>query len=99
MAHRWRSATAVVLAVAAGAVLNYELVAKAPLLLGGEAPGGWAARRAERSVRYRRLTGFPPLDHLLHEGDEAARYYAVLLDRDQNRRRRWTSSSRARYAR
>ena len=79
MAVRLRKAILVLVALLLGGLGNYEMVAKAPVWLGGPAPGWRAARRAERSVHYRPLTGIPPLDRLLHEGDEAAVYYASLL--------------------
>jgi len=77
--HRLRIAILIVSAVAGGALVNYETVSKAPVLLGGKVPGWLSARRAQRAVSYRRLTGVPPLDHLLHEGDEAVFFYRDLL--------------------
>jgi len=76
--HRLQTAILVLLGIATGALINYETVAKAPLLLGGNLPGWLAARRAERAVHYRKLTGLAPLDHLLHEGSEAVFFYRDL---------------------
>jgi len=63
------------LIVALGA---YELTAKSPSLLGTPLPGWWATDRAEHLVRWTQPTRILPLDKLLHEGREAARFYALL---------------------
>ncbi len=56
----------------------YEITAKSPTLLGDPLPGWWATDRAERSTRWNPPTGFLPLDKLLHEGEEAVRFYRFL---------------------
>jgi hypothetical protein len=56
----------------------YEITAKSPALLGKPLPGWWATVRAERTTRWNPPTGFLPLDKLLHEGEEAARFYRFL---------------------
>jgi hypothetical protein len=56
----------------------YELTAKSPLLTGQPLPGWWATERAERTTRWQPPTGVFALDKLLHEGEEAARFYATL---------------------
>ena len=56
----------------------YEVTAKSPTLLGGPLPGWRATVQAERTTRWNPPTGFLPLDKLLHEGEEALRYYRIL---------------------
>jgi hypothetical protein len=56
----------------------YEITAKSPTLLGDPLPGWWATDRAERTTHWDPPTGFLPLDKLLHEGEEAARFYHFL---------------------
>ncbi len=56
----------------------YELTAKSPGLTGIALPGWWATARAEKVVRWQPPTGILPLDKLLHEGQEAACFYATL---------------------
>lgn len=58
----------------------YEMTAKSPSLLGTHLPGWWATARAERTTRWNPPTGFFPVDKLLHEGEEALRFYAALTD-------------------
>ena len=57
----------------------YEITAKSPRLCGLRLPGWRAGDRAERSTAWRPVTGFGPLDHLLHESEEATRFYGYLL--------------------
>jgi len=57
----------------------YELTAKSPQLTGAALPGWWAAEEAEKATRWRPPTGLMPLDKVLHEGEEAARFYAALV--------------------
>lgn len=67
----------------------YELTAKAPPRLRPGLPGAWAADRAEHATRWRPPTGILPVDKLLHEGEEAARFYAALAGiRSPGRRQR-----------
>jgi hypothetical protein len=56
----------------------YEMTAKSPTLLGEPLPGWWATERAEKTTRWDPPTGFLPLDKLLHEGEEAVRFYRIL---------------------
>ncbi len=56
----------------------YEMTAKSPSILGTRLPGWSATDRAEKTTRWNPPTGFMPLDKLLHEGEEAVRFYAVL---------------------
>ncbi len=56
----------------------YEMTAKSPTLLGAPLPGWWATERAEKTTRWDPPTGFLPLDKLLHEGEEAVRFYRIL---------------------
>ncbi len=60
------------------AVLNYELVQKAPATRLGDLPGSELADRADRKIRFRKVTGVKPVDRALHEGHEAYRYYRGL---------------------
>lgn len=68
--------------VACVALGIYEMTAKSPTLLGTRLPGWWATERAEHTTRWNPPTGILPLDKVLHEGEEAVRFYAVLA---QNR--------------
>ena len=61
------------------ALLNYEVVHKAPLTGLGPLPGSTTAARADKKVRYLAHTGLDPLDRLLHEGQEACVFYRELL--------------------
>jgi len=56
----------------------YEMTAKSPTLLGKTLPGWWATQRAEKTTRWDPPTGFLPLDKLLHESEEAVRFYRIL---------------------
>lgn len=56
----------------------YELTAKSPLLGLGAPPGSRFAALAEAATRWQPPTGLLPVDKLLHEGEEAARFYAAL---------------------
>ena len=56
----------------------YEVTAKSPTLLGEPLPGWRATVQAERTTQWNPPTGFLPLDKLLHEGEEALRYYRIL---------------------
>jgi len=59
----------------------YEVTAKSPTLLGEPLPGWRATVHAERTTQWNPPTGFLPLDKLLHEGEEALRYYRILPSR------------------
>jgi hypothetical protein len=73
------TATGLFLAYGAGLGLGfYEVTAKSPALLESPLPGWWATARAERTTRWNPPTGFLPLDKLLHEGEEAFRFYRIL---------------------
>ena len=62
------------------AMIAYELVAKSPQLMGDPLPGWDRADRAEHRVRWRQPTGWIVLDKALHESQEAALYYGMLLE-------------------
>ncbi|MFO7608907.1 MAG: hypothetical protein R6X35_06880 [Candidatus Krumholzibacteriia bacterium] len=55
----------------------YETTAKAPDWLGRHLPGRAACHRAEKATAWRPPTGVFVLDKLLHEGDEALRFYGL----------------------
>jgi hypothetical protein len=57
---------------------SYELTAKSPTWLGQPLPGWQASLLAENSTRWQQPTGILPVDKLLHEGEEAARFYGFL---------------------
>jgi len=76
--NRFRAACLVLCAWVIAALGCYELAAKSPLGPAGAWPARRAARQAEALTRWRPPTGLPPLDKLLHEGEEAARFYAAL---------------------
>lgn len=76
------SALLLILLYCLGVALGlYEVTAKAPDICGLKLPGWRAGQRAERLTAWRERTGFLPVDHLLHESEEAVRFYAYLLDR------------------
>ncbi len=66
------------LSVSCAALGIYEMTAKSPRLLGTHLPGWWATDKAEQTTGWNPPTGFLPVDKLLHEGEEAVRFYAML---------------------
>ncbi|MBU0741756.1 hypothetical protein KKG45_01020 [bacterium] len=71
-----------VLAMAATTGLfSYEIVCKSDAWLGGPLPGWFEAQDVERWTPFVRWTGSPPVDRLIHEGQEAAAYYSFFLRR------------------
>ncbi len=76
--NRIRAAGLIVCAWVIAALGCYELAAKSPVGPAGAWPARRAARQAEAVTRWRPPTGLLPLDKLLHEGEEAARFYAAL---------------------
>jgi hypothetical protein len=58
---------------------NYELAAKLPGWLERPWPGWRAAVRAECTTPWREHTGWHRLDRVLHESEEAVRFYCDLL--------------------
>jgi hypothetical protein len=79
-----RSVKAIVLCLGCLGCLGlggYELAAKSPLLLGCRLPGWGTAAAAECRTCMVHRTGWRPADRLLHEGEEALRYYRFLLRR------------------
>jgi hypothetical protein len=56
----------------------YELTAKSPALLGQPLPGWQKTNRIEQLTDWQQPTGFLLVDKLLHEGEEAARFYGML---------------------
>lgn len=55
----------------------YETTAKAPDWLGRHLPGRHACRRAEQSTAWQPPTGIHAVDKLLHEAEEALRFYGL----------------------
>ena len=70
------------LATCTVALLQYEFVAKSGPWTGGQLPGWYETRLVERNTPYVPWTGMPLVDHIIHEGQEAALYYSVLLRRE-----------------
>ena len=66
------------LLVATAALGVYELTAKSPRWLGQPLPGWLETRQAERATRWDPPTGIKPVDKVLHETEEALRFYALL---------------------
>ena len=58
----------------------YETTAKAPELLGLDLPLSRTGVRAEHDTAWQAHTGVLPLDRLLHESEEAVRFYSYLLN-------------------
>ena len=58
----------------------YEVTAKSPSLLGSPLPGWGATLQAEFSTPWQPRTGVLPVDKLLHESQEACRFYVILGD-------------------
>lgn len=63
----------------------YELAAKSPAGVAAP-PARRAVATAEGATRWRPPTGLLPVDKLLHEGEEAARFYAALAGFRPHRR-------------
>ena len=59
------------------ALAFYEVTAKSPQFLDHPLPGWHACYQAEISTRWDPPTGFLPLDKVLHEGEEALRFYGL----------------------
>ncbi len=76
--HHLRLAAIIAIAWLIAALGLYELTAKSPQLAGRPLPGWWATERAERATRWHPPTGVLAVDKVLHEGEEAARFYATL---------------------
>lgn len=72
---RLLAAGAYIASMAFLAMAFYEVTAKSPELLGQPLPGWQTCHRAEISTRWQQPTGFLPLDKVLHEGEEALRFY------------------------
>ena len=56
----------------------YEATAKSPTWLGQPLPGWQQSERAEYTTGWHPRTGLLPVDKLLHEGEEAIRFYGLL---------------------
>ncbi len=56
----------------------YEMTAKSPSILGTPLPGWYVTDQAEKATRWNPPTGILPVDKLLHEGEEAVRFYAMM---------------------
>ncbi len=66
------------LAMMTAALGLYEMTAKSPRWLGSPLPGWQISRQVERNTHWEQPTGILPVDKLLHEGIEAARFYGRL---------------------
>ena len=74
------------LIMAATAALSlYELTAKSPTWLGTPLPGWQESRHIEYTTGWNQPTGILPVDKLLHEGEEAVRFYGLLARGPQDR--------------
>ena len=58
----------------------YELTAKSPRLLGHPLPGWQKTDRIEATTSWRQPTGMYAVDKILHEGQEAARFYGLMSE-------------------
>ncbi len=85
--NRLLQAGAVLLYIACLALGIYEVTAKSPSILGARLPGWWAADQAEHATRWDPPTGLMPLDKVLHESEEAVRFYAALTGIQATERR------------
>jgi len=56
----------------------YEFTAKSPQLLGHALPGWQETQQVENHTQWKPPTGILPLDKLLHEGEEALRFYGFF---------------------
>ncbi len=56
----------------------YELTAKSPSLLGHPLPGWQKTDRIEKVTTWEQPTGIMVVDKVLHEGEEAARFYGLM---------------------
>jgi hypothetical protein len=57
----------------------YELTAKSHRLLDQPLPGWWKTQQVESLTAWNPSTGIHPLDKLIHEGEEAVRYYGLMI--------------------
>ncbi len=64
--------------VTVGLLGLYEFTAKSPQLLGNALPGWQETQQVENLTPWEPPTGILPLDKLLHEGEEALRFYGFL---------------------
>ena len=65
--------------VALCALGQYEVVAKSDTILESPLPGFWTTVQVERDIPYTPKTGITLVDHVIHEGEEAAAYYGEIL--------------------
>ncbi len=61
----------------------YEITAKSPALLGTPLPGWQSTCRAENTTPWQQPTGILAVDKLLHETQEAARFYGLVERHDR----------------
>ena len=61
-----------------GLMSLYEITAKSPWLFHETLPGWQKTQRVERSTPWNPPTGIFPLDKVLHEGEEALRFYGLF---------------------
>ncbi|MCP4290351.1 MAG: hypothetical protein GY780_00775 [bacterium] len=64
--------------VLSGLLGLYEITAKSEKMLGNPLPGWQRTRHVENHTPWNPPTGFFPLDKLLHESEEALRYYGFF---------------------
>jgi hypothetical protein len=86
LVNRWRILGFIILVWLASGLGLYELTAKSPQWTGTALPGWWATEKAEKATHWQSPTGLLPLDKVLHEGEEAARFYATLVAFRSSRR-------------
>jgi hypothetical protein len=75
---RLNTASICLLAVTLALMGLYELTAKSPRLMGQPLPGWHETQQVEKMTPWNPTTGFPPLDRILHEGEEALRFYGFF---------------------
>ncbi|MFH1842552.1 MAG: hypothetical protein ABIF77_05045 [bacterium] len=78
--HKLRTISLFCVYLAILGLVNYELAAKSPQVLGFSLPGWQETRRAEHGTRMTHRIGWKPVDRLLHETEESLRYYRLLLN-------------------
>jgi len=57
----------------------YEVTAKSHRVMDQPLPGWWKTQQVERLTAWNPTTGVHPLDKLIHEGEEAIRYYSLMI--------------------
>ncbi len=75
---RLNTASICIMTVTVGLLALYELTAKSPALIGQPLPGWYETQVVEKHTPWNPATGIPFLDRLLHEGEEALRFYGLV---------------------